>query len=110
MVRNRITIQQLLAMKWKSHDQVSDHTAALTFVLIDGEAKKLLGTSASNLMTSQQGIDTEAPSQLQNLCNLTLIFEVRVNDYNLKEDRKTTPSQRHLSRPESQKNNQYSIT
>ncbi|MED6124885.1 hypothetical protein PIB30_063178 [Stylosanthes scabra] len=36
-------------------------------------------------MTAQQGIDTEAPSQLQNLCNLALIFEVRVNDYNLKE-------------------------
>ncbi|RYR23893.1 hypothetical protein Ahy_B02g057383 [Arachis hypogaea] len=144
MIRNRITIQDLMAMQWKSDDQekiftilatingiddkfgwnyvecekchkkaykkgdnyicgtcnqtpqyptirfriqlkVSDQSATATFVLFDGEAKKLLGTTASNLITLQKSNDLETLPQLKNLCNLTLIFEVKLNEFNLKE-------------------------
>ncbi|RYR31528.1 hypothetical protein Ahy_B01g056332 [Arachis hypogaea] len=143
MIRNRITIQDLIAMQWESDDQekiftilatinkiddkfgwnyvecekchkkaykkgdnyicgtcnqtpqyptirfriqlkISDQSATTTFVLFDGEAKKLLGTTASNLITLQKSHDIEALSQLKNLCNFTLIFEVKLNDFNLK--------------------------
>ncbi|RYR75047.1 hypothetical protein Ahy_A02g009754 [Arachis hypogaea] len=85
MIRNRITIQDLMAMQWESDYQVSDQSATATFVLFDGEAKKLLDTTASNLITLQKSNDLEAPPQLKNLCNLTLIFEVKLNEFNLKE-------------------------
>ncbi|RYR26751.1 hypothetical protein Ahy_B02g061058 [Arachis hypogaea] len=64
---------------------VSDQSATTTFVLFDGEAKKLLNTTTSNLITLQKSNDIEAPPQLKNLCNFTLIFEVKLNDFNLKE-------------------------
>ncbi|MED6132069.1 hypothetical protein PIB30_015858 [Stylosanthes scabra] len=59
-------------------DHETDHIKNTTF-----EPGHVL--SLKDQIKAQQGIDTEAPSQLQNLCNLTFIFEVRVNDYNLKE-------------------------
>ncbi|RYR58006.1 hypothetical protein Ahy_A05g023668 [Arachis hypogaea] len=144
MIRNRITIQDLMAMQWESDYQkkiftilatingiddkfgwnyvecekyhkkaykkgdnyicgtcnqtpqyptirfriqlkVSDQSTTATFVLFDGEAKKLLDTITSNLITIQKSNDLEVPPQLKNLCNLTLIFEVKLNEFNLKE-------------------------
>ncbi|RYR75078.1 hypothetical protein Ahy_A02g009777 [Arachis hypogaea] len=91
MIRNRITIQDLmlcngnLIIRFRIQLKVLDQSATATFVLFDGEAKKLLDTTASNLITLQKSNDLEASPQLKNLCNLTLIFEVKLNEFNLKE-------------------------
>ena len=65
--------------------KVSDNTAAATFTIFDREAQKLLGTTATELKSQQDGNNFEMSSKLQNLCNHILIFEVKMNNHNLKE-------------------------
>lgn len=67
------------------HVIVSDATAHAGFTIFDKDTQKLLTTTAPELLTVQDGDCKMFPPILQNLCNRTLIFEIKLNDHNLKE-------------------------
>ncbi|KAM7267401.1 hypothetical protein ACFE04_009567 [Oxalis oulophora] len=65
--------------------QVSDATGTTKLTLFDRDAQTLLSTTAVDLLSSQNGDHDHIPPLLQNLCKRTLIFEIQLNDKNLKE-------------------------
>ena len=65
--------------------KVLDNTAAATLTIFDQDAQKLLNTTATELQSQQHGHNLEIPSKLQNLCNRTLVFEIKLTNHNLKE-------------------------
>ncbi|KAM7265763.1 hypothetical protein ACFE04_003446 [Oxalis oulophora] len=65
--------------------QVSDATGTTKLTLFDRDAQTLLSTTAVDLLISQNGDHDHIPHLLQNLCKRTFIFEIQLNDKNLKE-------------------------
>ncbi|KAM7257779.1 hypothetical protein ACFE04_013520 [Oxalis oulophora] len=65
--------------------QVSDSSATGYFTLFDREAHTLISTTAAELLSLHNGDTKNLPPILLNLCNRKLIFEIQLNEKNLKE-------------------------
>nr|POE51191.1 hypothetical protein CFP56_49407 [Quercus suber] len=67
--------------------KVEDDTGLATFILFDSTAEKLLHISAKELINkcSQVPEEFDLPMQIANLIGKTFVFQLELNDYNLKQ-------------------------
>ncbi|KAL0015524.1 hypothetical protein SO802_002593 [Lithocarpus litseifolius] len=67
--------------------KVEDDTGLATFILFDSTAEKLLYISAKELINkcSQVPEEFDLPIQIANLIGKTFVFQLELNDYNLKQ-------------------------
>ncbi|XP_050262353.1 uncharacterized protein LOC126706841 isoform X2 [Quercus robur] len=67
--------------------KVKDDTRLTTFILFDSMAEKLLHISAKELINkcSQVPEEFDMPMQIANLIGKTFVFQLELNDYNLKQ-------------------------
>jgi hypothetical protein len=71
---------------WLRFD-ISNHTTSTTCTIFDEEAKKVIGTSISELRDSLEGNTEDVPKAIQSLCGKVFIFHFKLNDSNLIEGR-----------------------
>ncbi|KAH9726437.1 hypothetical protein KPL70_008259 [Citrus sinensis] len=78
---------------YKIHIKVMDKTAETTFVLFNHVVEKLLDTSAHKLFNRLPLYSRDVPAEIQSLCEKNFVYELKLNDYNLKEglENFTTP-------------------
>ncbi|KAK4731144.1 hypothetical protein R3W88_024132 [Solanum pinnatisectum] len=67
------------------HIKVTDNGGTTTLVLFNGVAEKLLDTSAHKLANRLSKSETDIPSQIQSLCEMDLVFKLKLSNFNLKE-------------------------
>ena len=70
-------------VRYRVRLQISDHTSTTSCTLFDEEAARLLNTSASKLLDTQDGKSEEVPKIIQQLCGRRLIFRFKLSDSNL---------------------------
>ncbi|KAM7256644.1 hypothetical protein ACFE04_012385 [Oxalis oulophora] len=73
------------SIRFKLHLQVSDITDSTSFTIFHTDVQSLVNTSVADIINSQDHFSKDIPPILQNICNCTLIFEVKLTDGNLKE-------------------------
>jgi hypothetical protein len=71
---------------WLRFD-ISDHTTSTTCTIFDAEAKKIIGTSISELLDSLEGNTKDMPKAIKKLYGKVFIFHFKLNDSNLVEGR-----------------------
>ncbi|KAL0015166.1 hypothetical protein SO802_002235 [Lithocarpus litseifolius] len=66
--------------------KVEDSSGMATFILFDSEAKKLLNISTKDLLNKslEEPDEVILPVQIENLKGKQFVFQIQLNDYNLK--------------------------
>ncbi|XP_044393049.1 uncharacterized protein [Triticum aestivum] len=72
--------------RYKLKLEICDLSATTTCTMFEAEAKKLIKQSASVLIERDDCDIHEQTKQIQKICGQRLIFQFRLNDYNLKYD------------------------
>ena len=70
--------------RYKLKLEICDLSATTTCAMFEAEAKKLIKQSASFLIERDDCDIHEQTKQIQKICGQRLIFQFRLNDYNLK--------------------------
>ena len=70
--------------RYKQKLEICDMSATTTCTMFEAEAKKLIKQSASFLIERDDCDIHEQTKQIQKICGQRLIFQFRLNDYNLK--------------------------
>lgn len=65
--------------------QVEDSSGSTTFVIFDREAEHLLGIPTIFLLEKREDTASNCPPILKKIEEKQFIFQIRLNDYNLKE-------------------------
>ncbi|XP_065624645.1 uncharacterized protein LOC111994371 isoform X1 [Quercus suber] len=75
---------QFLMPSYKLQIQVKDHTGTASFVLFDKDAEKIIQKTAMELSLKNQE-PNKVPQEIQNLLGKSYTFQIKVDDYNVKE-------------------------
>ncbi|CAL5038278.1 unnamed protein product [Urochloa decumbens] len=70
--------------RYKLKLEIGDSTTTMGCTMFDSEAKKLIQQPASSLIDSEYGDINDKTNVIQKICGKTLIFQFRLDDYNLK--------------------------
>uniref|UniRef100_A0A7N2M120 Uncharacterized protein n=1 Tax=Quercus lobata TaxID=97700 RepID=A0A7N2M120_QUELO len=69
---------------YKLQIQVKDHTGTASFVLFDKDAEKIIQKTAMELSSKNQE-PNKVPQEIQSLLGKSYTFQIKVDDYNVKE-------------------------
>ncbi|CAL4993475.1 unnamed protein product [Urochloa decumbens] len=70
--------------RYKLKLEIDDSTTTMSCTMFDSEAKKLIKQPASSLIDTEYGDIKDKTNVIQKICGKTLIFQFRLDDYNLK--------------------------
>ncbi|KAJ4833709.1 hypothetical protein Tsubulata_018862 [Turnera subulata] len=72
------------AVRYKVEIMVEDQTGELTLTLFDREVEQLIKMSAMELLDRTNGESQEIPSQIEEMLQRNVIFQIKITPYNIK--------------------------
>ncbi|KAF3968342.1 hypothetical protein CMV_007749 [Castanea mollissima] len=81
---SKVYVNLDITQSYKLQIQVNDHTRTTSFVLFDKDAEKIIQKTAMELSSKNQE-PNKVPQEIQNLLGKSYTFQIKVDDYNVKE-------------------------